>query len=55
VFGKIDAPNVEIKSAQEFIDEAEKNIVRCADPATAEEMIEYIDSTANKAILLAAR
>src|SRR6187402_2744279 len=42
--GKIDAPNVEIKSAQEFIDEREKNIVRCADPATAEEMVEFIDS-----------
>lgn len=42
--GKINAPNVEIKSAQEFIDEREKNIVRCADPATAEEMIEFIDS-----------
>jgi len=42
--GKINAPNVEIKSAQEFIDDREKNIVRCADPATAEEMIEFIDS-----------
>jgi chorismate synthase len=34
--GKIDAPNVEIKNVQEFIDEREKNIVRCADPATAD-------------------
>jgi chorismate synthase len=42
--GKINAPNVEIKSAQEFIDEREKNIVRCADPATADEMINFIDS-----------
>jgi chorismate synthase len=42
--GKIDAPNVEIINVQEFIDEREKNIVRCADPATAEEMIEHIDS-----------
>ncbi len=42
--GKINAPNVEITNAQEFIAEREKNIVRCADPATAEEMIEYIDS-----------
>jgi chorismate synthase len=41
--GKIDAPNVEIINAQEFIDDREKNIVRCADPATAEEMIAYID------------
>jgi chorismate synthase len=42
--GKINAPNVEITNAQEFIDEREKNIVRCADPATAEEMIAFIDS-----------
>jgi chorismate synthase len=42
--GKINAPNVEINNAQEFIDEREKNIVRCADPATAEEMIEFIDA-----------
>jgi chorismate synthase len=42
--GKINAPNVDITDAQEFIDEREKNIVRCADPATAEEMIEYIDN-----------
>jgi chorismate synthase len=41
--GKINAPNVEISDAQEFIDGREKNIVRCADPATAEEMIAYID------------
>src|ERR1700733_10396133 len=42
--GKINAPNIEIANAQDFIDEREKNIVRCADPATAEEMIEFIDS-----------
>lgn len=42
--GKINAPNVEIKSASEFIADREKNIVRCADPATAEEMIGFIDS-----------
>ena len=42
--GKINAPNVEISDAQEFIDEREKNIVRCADPVTAEEMITHIDS-----------
>jgi len=41
--GKIDAPNVFIDNADDFIAEREKNIVRCADPATAEEMIEYID------------
>jgi chorismate synthase len=42
--GKIDAPNVEILSADDFIAEREKNIVRCADPATANEMIDFIDS-----------
>src|ERR1700709_763900 len=42
--GKINAPNVEITNAREFINEREKNIVRCADPATAEEMIAFIDS-----------
>jgi chorismate synthase len=43
--GKINAPEVVmITNAQEFIDEREKNIVRCADQATAEEMITYIDS-----------
>ena len=41
--GKINAPNVEIIKAQDFIDEREKNIVRCADPATADEMIAFID------------
>lgn len=42
--GKINAPNVEIRSAEEFITEREKNIVRCVDPATANEMIDFIDS-----------
>ncbi|OOQ60827.1 chorismate synthase [Mucilaginibacter pedocola] len=42
--GKIDAPNVSITNAEEFIEQREQNIVRCADPATAVEMIEFIDS-----------
>jgi len=42
--GTINAPNVEFTNAQEFIDQREKNIVRCVDPATAEEMITHIDS-----------
>ena len=42
--GRIDAPSVEIQNVQEFIEEREKNIVRCADPVTAEEMIAHIDS-----------
>jgi len=41
--GKIDAPNISIQSAEEFIAIREANIVRCADPATAEEMITRID------------
>lgn len=41
--GKIDAPNVDISNIQEFINQREENIVRCVDPATAEEMIEFID------------
>jgi chorismate synthase len=42
--GTINAPNVFIDSAAEFLAVREQNIVRCADPATAEEMIEFIDS-----------
>src|SRR6202012_4093268 len=42
--GTINAPNVEINDVQEFINLREENIVRCADPATAHEMVEYIDS-----------
>ena len=41
--GKINAPEVIVNNAQDFIDEREKNIVRCADQATAETMIEFID------------
>ncbi|MBS7565289.1 chorismate synthase [Mucilaginibacter sp. Bleaf8] len=41
--GIINAPNISITSASEFIETREANIVRCADPATAEEMIARID------------
>lgn len=41
--GRINAPNADIGNAEEFIAQREQNIVRCADPATAEEMIEFID------------
>jgi chorismate synthase len=41
--GTINAPNVFIDSAAEFLEIREQNIVRCADPATAEEMIAFID------------
>ena len=41
--GKINAPDKAIGNVQQFIDEREKNIVRCADQATAEQMVTYID------------
>lgn len=41
--GKINAPDVEVKNADQFIEEREKNIVRCANQVVAAEMIEYID------------
>ncbi len=42
--GRINAPNIEMSHAEAFIEEREKNIVRCADPATAIEMIAHIDT-----------
>ena len=42
--GTINAPNISITSALEFETLREANIVRCADPATAEEMIARIDN-----------
>jgi chorismate synthase len=41
--GTIEAPNISITSAQDFETIRETNIVRCADPGTAEEMIARID------------
>ncbi|WP_316747134.1 chorismate synthase [Pedobacter gandavensis] len=42
--GKINAPNLEASlSVDELLAVREENIVRCADPATAKEMIECID------------
>jgi chorismate synthase len=41
--GKINAPHTTVTNAQQFIDEREKNIVRCADAVTADEMINFID------------
>ncbi|UEG55270.1 chorismate synthase [Mucilaginibacter daejeonensis] len=41
--GTINSPNISIQDADEFIQIREANIVRCADPATAEEMIARID------------
>jgi chorismate synthase len=41
--GKINAPNLEDLSIAELLELREDNIVRCADPATAKQMIECID------------
>ncbi len=41
--GKLDAPEITITSAEEFINLRESNIVRCADIASADEMIGLID------------
>ena len=41
--GKINAPNLEALPVAELIHLREDNIVRCADPATAKEMIGFID------------
>ncbi len=42
--GKIEAPNLEPLPIDELLGIRESNIVRCADPATANEMIAFIDS-----------
>lgn len=41
--GTIDAPNLNLDSVAESLEIRESNIVRCADPATANQMIELID------------
>lgn len=42
--GNIEAPNLHTHDVDELIRIRESNIVRCADPATANEMIEFIDA-----------
>lgn len=42
--GPIDAPNLPSEDLSRLLEIRESNIVRCADPATANEMIELIDS-----------
>ncbi|PRY51541.1 chorismate synthase [Arcticibacter pallidicorallinus] len=42
--GKVDAPNLPSEDLSKLLEIRESNIVRCADPATANEMIELIDS-----------
>ena len=41
--GKIQAPHLESSNITELLAVREDNIVRCADPATANQMIEFID------------
>lgn len=41
--GTIESPNIEIHSIAELTEIRESNIVRCADPATANQMIDLID------------
>ena len=41
--GKIQAPNLQSDEVAELLAVREDNIVRCADPATAQQMIEFID------------
>ncbi|KHJ36486.1 chorismate synthase [Pedobacter glucosidilyticus] len=41
--GTIDAPHIDFTSVEDFEALRESNIVRCADPATAKEMINLID------------
>src|SRR5690606_39217202 len=42
--GKIEAPNLDSQDISELTQLRESNIVRCADPATANEMITFIDA-----------
>lgn len=42
--GTINAPNLAALPIADLLAQREENIVRCADPATANEMIEFIDS-----------
>lgn len=41
--GTIVAPNLESNSISALLEQREENIVRCADPATANQMIDFID------------
>ncbi len=41
--GTVEAPNLEVRNLEELVEIRESNLVRCADPATAQQMTEYID------------
>lgn len=42
--GEIEAPNLNVQNLSKALEDRENNIVRCADPATANEMINFIDT-----------
>ncbi|NGM73811.1 chorismate synthase [Sphingobacterium sp. SGL-16] len=42
--GQIEAPNVDSSDLKALLETRESNIARCADPATANEMIDFIDN-----------
>ena len=42
--GQIEAPNVDSSNLKALLETRESNIARCADPATANEMIDFIDN-----------
>ncbi|MFU1858718.1 chorismate synthase [Sphingobacterium sp. NGMCC 1.201703] len=42
--GTIEAPNLDTKDLKALLELRESNIARCADPATANEMVEFIDT-----------
>lgn len=42
--GQIEAPNVDASNLKALFESRESNIARCADPATANEMIDFIDN-----------
>lgn len=42
--GQIEAPNVDSSDLNTLLETRESNIARCADPATANEMIDFIDN-----------
>ncbi|HLS37541.1 MAG TPA: chorismate synthase [Sphingobacterium bovisgrunnientis] len=42
--GQIEAPNVDSSDLNALLETRESNIARCADPATANEMIDFIDN-----------
>ncbi|MCA5004681.1 chorismate synthase [Sphingobacterium bovistauri] len=46
--GQIEAPNVDSSNLKSLLETRESNIARCADPATANEMIDFIDNTIRK-------